>query len=494
MALAIALRFSAGRFHATPWGRHVNEGVPEWTSSPWRLLRALVAVWRRKLHEDPLADDHMEALLRKIAAPPYYRLPKASIGHTRHYMPWYKKGPADRTLVFDTFVAVDPEDPLLFIWPDVELTDKEKEALGLVLSRMTYFGRAESWCEARIAPESGIEEADCFPASGRASEGTEPVRLLCANEETAFETRHSKHPFEPKWHLCMETLDIREARWSDPPGSRWVKYRRPKNCFAVTLKGKAVKKRRPVTVARFALDGTVLPPVRETVKLADYARQRLQGIYGKQNGGASSPLLSGKTAGGVPLEGHPHSFYLPTDEDGDGRIDHLTVYASGNEELGEGFGDGELKALGSFRKLHQGDGKPELNLLLTGLGREDDFIGLSLFGPSLRWRSIAPFVPTRHHRKGRGLYREWLHQELALELSRRGKPTPRHVEPVERLSLGSRGIRWVEFRRERIGGGGNKGTRLGYGFEIEFDEPVCGPLSLGYGAHFGLGLFLASEQ
>ena len=30
----------------------------------------------------------------------------------------------------------------------------------------------------------------------------------------------------------------------------------------------------------------------------------------------------------------------------------------------------------------------------------------------------------------------------------------------------------------------------GAAFVIEFPEPVSGPLSLGYGAHFGLGLFV----
>ncbi len=36
--LAIALRFPLGRFHATPWGRHVNEGAPEWPPSPWHAV------------------------------------------------------------------------------------------------------------------------------------------------------------------------------------------------------------------------------------------------------------------------------------------------------------------------------------------------------------------------------------------------------------------------------------------------------------------------
>jgi len=30
MPVTIKLNFPAGRYHATPWGRHVNEGVAEW--------------------------------------------------------------------------------------------------------------------------------------------------------------------------------------------------------------------------------------------------------------------------------------------------------------------------------------------------------------------------------------------------------------------------------------------------------------------------------
>jgi CRISPR-associated protein Csb2 len=38
----LRLRFPGGRYHATPWGHHVNEGQVEWPPSPWRLLRALM--------------------------------------------------------------------------------------------------------------------------------------------------------------------------------------------------------------------------------------------------------------------------------------------------------------------------------------------------------------------------------------------------------------------------------------------------------------------
>ena len=51
--LAIQFEFTANRYHATQWGRHVNEGVLEWPPSPWRILRAIVATWRRTLPDVP---------------------------------------------------------------------------------------------------------------------------------------------------------------------------------------------------------------------------------------------------------------------------------------------------------------------------------------------------------------------------------------------------------------------------------------------------------
>src|SRR5437868_9930968 len=109
MSAVIQLKFPSGRYHATPWGRHVNEGVHEWPPSPWRLLRALVAVWKRTCCELP--EDQVRRVLEQIAHPPRFKLPMHRVAHTRHYMPWEKKGPESRTLVFDTFVSVGRDDP-----------------------------------------------------------------------------------------------------------------------------------------------------------------------------------------------------------------------------------------------------------------------------------------------------------------------------------------------------------------------------------------------
>ncbi|MDQ3151354.1 MAG: type I-U CRISPR-associated protein Cas5/Cas6, partial [Actinomycetota bacterium] len=51
MPTTLVLTFPRGRYRATPWGRHVNEGAVELPPSPWRLLRALYATWRTRAPE-----------------------------------------------------------------------------------------------------------------------------------------------------------------------------------------------------------------------------------------------------------------------------------------------------------------------------------------------------------------------------------------------------------------------------------------------------------
>ena len=93
--LTLELYFVAGRFHATPWDRHVNEGVVEWPISPWRILRALLAVGYRKLGWD--AENPPERVRRLIeilsSEPPHYWLPPASMSQGCTGGLWSKNTP-----------------------------------------------------------------------------------------------------------------------------------------------------------------------------------------------------------------------------------------------------------------------------------------------------------------------------------------------------------------------------------------------------------------
>jgi CRISPR-associated protein Csb2 len=436
-------------------------------------------------------------------------------------MPWFKREPQDRTLIFDAFVVLDSTAEIVFLWPEVELEAAEKHLLRLVLSQLSYFGRSESWCIAQLSEdwEPGgnggwvrcnkttgevIAHTNCVPLDrGDIPDGAEPVRVLAADPQTwnTWSYRKQVVHHDPPWNLLAETADLHAERWSDPPGSRWLIYLRPTDAFAVTpsfLSQRsrvcpAHQKTSGCTIVRYALDGTVLPLVQETLSLGELARQRLQGIYGRQNDGAPSAIFSGRAADGTPLQGHRHAFYLPTGEDQDGRLDHLTVYARGqlsSEGQDLGFTEADMYALDVFHRLRQIGGKPNLQLVLLGVGNRDDWARTPLFCRSRQWQSVTPFMPPRHQRT-RGRKRETPVQQLQAELQRRGFPNPTAVYDLSQRELNGRSLRWLEFRRERLFGDGSRGQGMGYGFTIEFAEPVAGPLCLGYGCHFGLGLFVA---
>jgi CRISPR-associated protein Csb2 len=527
----VALSFPSGRYHATPWARHVNEGVPEWPPSPWRLLRALIATWKRKL-SDRLTQSQVEALLRELTAPPLFVLPPASTGHTRHYMPWFKKGPDDRTMVFDTFVVVPRESELFVLWPDVSLQPEKHDQLALLLRHLNFFGRAEAWCFARLlADEEAKEKArhiNCRPLEGKITDSNgEVVRILCANPESAFSNEHTpkdkkERPlYDPDWHLCMETLALHKERWSDPPGSRWIRYERSRECFKVdpTQRRCLPSRRRPerdFQIARFILDSTVLPLVTETLPVAEAARRTLMGIYGRlsprtENSGSRSPIFSGKNEESQPLRGHGHAYYLPTDEDNDGRLDHLTVVAA------DGFDSRELKALDCLRELksreRDASGHP-LRVLLLGLGRLGDYQTGPL-GSSATWISSTPFIASRHLKK-RGTKRDpeevWhspvaflstvLREELARFIERRPDLGALRVDSIKiEPDTDDRGVfrvgprRWrpIQFKRYRQKRGDDGGSRPAGAFRLVFPRPVRGPICLGHSSHFGLGLFIPED-
>jgi CRISPR-associated protein Csb2 len=536
--LGLAIRFLAGRFHATPWGRHVNEGAPEWPPSPWRLLRALVATWKRKLDGDPACTaDTMERLFRQIALPPVFSLPPASTGHARHYMP---KGTGDRTLVFDAFVALRRTDEVVALWRDVDLGEREGAALARIAECLGFLGRAESWTEARLLSRDEAENlgmrVNCEPqemASGARS--MEPVRVLCADQDAAFGNDHTpKLPraegrgkgkgeadvplYDPDWNLCVETLELHEKRWSDPPGSKWVTYLRSRDCFAVSPRPPASPRLRPrPTVARFTLDSTVLPLVEDTLRVAERARIVAMGcfrrveerrLYGGTAPEGAPPLrsdvLSGKDQTGVPLSGHGHAYYLPTDEDGDGRLDHLTIMAE------MGFGPEEMKAFDRMRHIRRDEGDP-VSLVLLALDERQAIPARKLFGPSRVWVSATPFIATRHAKargrkkdlgallgpdNQRAFARQVVVEEIARLRERRPDiPESLVVEPLnDEHRCGAHQLRPIQFRRFRQKRSDDGGRRAAGAFRIVFPEPVRGPICLGHSSHFGLGLFVPEDQ
>ncbi|MBN2508124.1 MAG: type I-U CRISPR-associated protein Cas5/Cas6 [Verrucomicrobia bacterium] len=508
--LLVELRFPVGRFHATPWGRHVNEGAVEWPPSPWRFLRALVATWHLKATTD-VPEPALRALVQALAASaPSFHLPAASQSHTRHYMPIIEGKNQKTTKVFDTFIHVGG--PLRMAW-DVALSPEAGRALALLCERLGYFGRAESLIEARVMGGASdfTPNTKPLPSDQAVPLGCELVRLLCplsasdyeawstkqaaAQPQSAAKGRRKKAkpsadaplPADLFEALHADTGNLQAAGWTLPPGSRLVDYVRPANCFDPTpSRPRRVTSKLP-KVARFAVSSAVLPRVTRAISVAERIHQSLVRFSDQD------PVFTGN-AGGQPLQGHQHAFVFCEANGPRDAITHVTVFAP------MGFDAAARRALEVLTQHGVwGHGAHDLQLVLLGLGDGGTFDDCPLFGPARIWRSLTPFVATRHpktHRDGRpkldadGWPVGSPAHDLRRLLAQAGQPLPDKVEPLDTIPLGSRRLRPLEFQADRFHGEGRRGSQPGVAFKVTFAKPVTGPLAFGYGAHFGLGLFV----
>lgn len=508
----LELRFPAGRYHATPWGRHVNEGAVEWPPSPWRIVRALIATWYLKARSEIL-EATIRALADALSQPPVFRLPRATTAHTRHYMP-YNEGKNEKTTkVFDTFVQLSERDTVLVAW-DAALSPDQLAALQLLAARLCYFGRAESLVEACVLEGVTAIQPNATPLS----EGTplppktELVRLLApmspadyqkwrdeflnANKPSADgkkraskKSKAGEAPSVPEdlfEALHSDTGDLQSAGWNIPPGARHINYLRPENAFAAAIRPRPRHDGARPTVARFALASTVPPGMAKALAVGE----QIHTVLCKESNG--HPIFTG-----VGSRGHQHShIFSESVKNRVGHITHITVFAP------EGFDDDAIKALRSVLWTW-GFKRHELQLVLQGIGQPTDFVDCNLFSSSERWRSLTPFVSTRHaktFRDGRpkmdtngwqeGSPGHDLLRLLALHANGVGASIKQTDERQAPYRFGERCLRSLQFQTIRHGGQGSRGHHSGAAFTITFPEPRQGPFALGYGSHFGLGLFV----
>ena len=547
---ALAFRFPARRYHATPWGRNVNEADVAWPPEPWRLLRALIAAWWRKGDRARWSEDDLARLIDALAETlPEYSLPRGAIhAHTRHYMPTgaLDKGRPKTTLVFDAFVRLPEGSTLVAAWARVTLAP-EAFALAADLARaIGYLGRAESWteCEA-LAEWNG--DVNCRPLDGSPDE--DPVRLLAPRTPNAYAAGRQRimddmkrqmlaAPGRPPTEraiekqldkslrskgrqaqtlperlvdaLALDTADYQDRGWSRPPAAREVVYARaPETAPGVVARPGG--RRRPArtghdlpTVARFLLAGRPLPRIEDAVRIGELMRRAALAQFGWQRDEAADRWIpkapseiSGRDTDGKPLKNpsHQHAFWLPEDADGDGWIDHVSVFVAGgmNREVRAGLDRITRLWLGLKQRSEEIDAEPgsvkEWRLALEGFGRPADFAGgARIFGTSRRWRSVTPFLASGHLKASgyRGEVRRLLKR-------RRLDAGDVQVEVLPRLHIGGTERRAIHFHRFRSRGREAQPDAAGALLNIGLPEPIEGPLAIGYGSHFGLGLFAADD-
>lgn len=531
----LLIKFPGRRYHATPWGNHVNEGIIEWPPSPWRLLRAFLATGYTKLGwpaDGPpkVAGD----LIEKLAATlPMYRLPPAAGAHTRHYMPLgtLEKGREKTTLVFDTWAQIEG-DTLAVRW-NVVLEHEEAEELRRIAENLGYLGRSESWVIASLAADDlplpkGTDAIPCddgtqlgpdweqvamvAPISAsdyanwrRAAIETQTIKLLGRRNSkkklTKSESRkitaiEQSYPSDLLTCLQVQTRWLRKLGWSQPPGSKRVFYSRKVD----SLEAGAPRPRRitiepsPVqamllSMATNSSNNHALPRTIRTLPLAELLHRDFDRLSKLPS--LRSAALTGRDEKGSPLRlGHIHAHLIPLDLDGDGHLEHILIWAP---MLLDSKAQTAIRAA---RRTFTKGGTEPLRLALAGSGSLTDLAGLpepygtrlrALVGPSATWRSLTPFVPVRYL-KERG--HNTLEGQIRAELANRGFPVPIRfsvLDPHDERLLQHRHF----VRTKRFGPG--PPIDCGLAIELHFDVTINGPLALGYGCHFGLGLFTSDH-
>jgi CRISPR-associated protein Csb2 len=451
MSTVIAVTFPWGRYHATPWGRSVNEGAAEWPPAPWRILRALYATWKDRAPEIPEAV--AIRTFERLAPPPDFYLPRRAGAHTRHYFP---DGSHGTDKVLDPFTVLERNGRVLIRW-DVELDRDERDCLSRLCQGLSYLGRAESICSAEtLAPDADLP-VEGWVTPGGTGDLLEPrAEVLSPSVPLDFDA------------LTATTVATRRAGRVRPTGSRLLTYGLPPAAPAS-----------PPSVARvtgvlttgvlLALDAPVLPSVRDTVWVADLCRKAALAKHR-----SPSVALAGKEGGDDGAEasrlvGHSHAHYLPLDLNGDRLLDAIAVWAPG------GLVPSEVAALSRVSSLRDPRVRP-LRVAMVECGRIEEVAASSLLGPSRFWVATTPFATFRHQKRVSS--EDFISAEIERAAGERGLPRV----TLEEMVPGP----WLMFRRNRP----NRRTEARvFGVTISFERPVRGPVVLGALSHFGLGRF-----
>jgi CRISPR-associated protein Csb2 len=467
----LAIRFLLGRYHATPWARHVNEGQVELPPSPWRLLRTLYAVWQTRVPDLDAGTVH--DLLRRLAEPPEYFVSPHTIAHTRHYYPDSKSRSGtpstDRTL--DAFAAVDRQAELAVRWR-FDLPGEQAKVLARLADSLPYLGRADSLCEAVLDPtwERTDEHRLWSPADVGESvpADAEAVTLLAPTLPLDMEA------------LTLRPVDVRAGRLLFPLGTHLIGYYAEPRSLGTRPRPRT--RIAPGTVAeavRFTITSRVRPPETDAVAMADLLRNTaVRRLCKLRNDEHRASLLAGRDGNEQKMTGHQHAHFLALPDD-QRRLGELVVWAPA------GLAGDELDALASIPVVQppQGMPGPRAEVRISGYGPAREVLA-DLTGPAVRWESVTPFVPMGRQNRG---WSSFVAAEIRRELSFRDRQVPAAVEV--RDGDWRSYIRYRPTRRFAANEPDRRSGGRGEFLTLTFPTPITGPLALGALSHFGLGLF-----
>jgi CRISPR-associated protein Csb2 len=228
---------------------------------------------------------------------------------------------------------------------------------------------------------------------------------------------------------------------------------------------------------RWRVEGTG-PPITSTLPFAEAVRAAVMQVARKQGTENLPDAFHHSTS-----DAHTHAYWLPEDENDDSLIDHVLVYAD------SGIAAEVVAALASVKTV--AIGHQSLKLKPQWMGRE---CPSRLVGPSLRWSGVTPYVTPlwRLTKTGKERADFTPDAQIAGEFKILGLPAAQlSWSPARWSDAGV--LSAAQFDGQRQNGRGPNRDAVAAILEVEFAEPVQGPLAFGYGAHFGLGLLKAMD-
>ncbi|MCC9656848.1 type I-G CRISPR-associated protein Csb2 [Rhodopirellula halodulae] len=533
--VVISIEFVARRYHATPWGAHVNEGQIEWPPCPWRILRALIAVGYNKLGWSDGLPTTAKTLFEKLSqSAPAYSLPATwTETHTRHYMP-VRDGKAEKKAkVFDAYLRFHEPNSELLVRFDVQLDSDERTALQQLVEALAYLGRAESWVEASLLSDREAKEQNetqewCLPATDSTNDRTQLLSPVEADqyhewreaavatagdraERDAVRAAESKskkassatikkarnkaaaqYPADLFTALQTDNSSWQSAGWPRPPGSHWVDYERPQPAaFSIATSFQANPNSLTSTdTLLLAIDGegkqgNVRPLMKRALPLMELLHAEAVRQTDKLDLGYL-PEITGTTADGRPLTGsHNHAHWLPISLFGRGQIDHVLVYAPGK------FSEYAIQAVSNIRWAYA-KGIKRLSVNLVGEGTLPELINslpaqhqhaFPHYGGQV-FESVTPMVLRKYLSRGK----KSVEGQIREELLERGFSEPESIEVWSDQRMVERSLKGHVLQRKK----GKPQPRFArsWAATIRFATPQeVAPLSLGYASHFGLGMF-----